>query len=372
MPQKSKLSRPDQLTAHFDRDWATQKSHIRSVRTERMNYSPTYSWDAKSDNPVSFSKLNADQLPTQPCRPCTLSGNRVIELETPGGMAVLNVTERPMPRSQLPLSAHQVDAGMTGNDLSGTIPMVSQASAEGKTIVMKKNYAYSNYDVHPPQFVAEEIPQFYMEAGKNGDQKLLTPAQRRKMMEIDAQQREAKGHLKQAVSERQKLKDSLVGPVYHRGVLMYDSNDNKDSEVYALKARTFEQKQEKAKKTAAQRQEALRKCGSSLATDFSNLVPETAPQYDIFQSKKSVPGRLSYEETQHRIFQKPDERSARPERTQRLRNEDLLGKNYNIISNTQVTHWPSSIPEVKDHRMAHPSQNSLSGTRNMQGSLRLG
>jgi hypothetical protein len=96
-------SKPDKFTAHFDGEWKTQRSKIRDVRTERFNYSPMYSWEARSDDPREFSKLNADQLPSQPCRPCTLSGNRVIELEPSEAMEVLNVARKPIRHSELRL-----------------------------------------------------------------------------------------------------------------------------------------------------------------------------------------------------------------------------------------------------------------------------
>jgi hypothetical protein len=363
-------SRADKLSSHFDNEWPAQKSRIREVRTERVNYSPTYSWDAKSDDPNSFSKLNADQLPTQPTRPCTLSGARVIELETSGGIDVLNGTQRSHALTGLPLTTHQTDIGMVGTDLTGTIPLASNATQNGQKLYMKNNYTFKNYSIQPPQFTAEEIPEFYREAGAHGDQKLLNPAQRRKMMEIDAQNQLAKGHVDRAISERHKLKTSLSGPNHHRGVLMVDDPSNINSEIYGQKAQEAREKYDKMNRSHEQRLQNLQRCGGVLSADYGNMIPSNAPQESLFQTKRSTGSTLSFQETYTRVFEKVELKPPRPERTQHLRDQDLLGKNYNIITNTTIVYGKSSIPERKDKILSHPSQQSLNSNRNLHGSLR--
>jgi hypothetical protein len=365
-----KKSRADKLSSHFDNDWATQKSRIREVRTNRVGYSPTYSWDAMSDDPGRFSKLNADQLPTQPTRPCTLAGARVIELDSSGGIEVLNGTQRNQQSTALPLTSHQADVGMVGTDLTGTIPLASEAHQNGKKVFMKKNYAFHNYSIQAPKFSAEELPEFYRDAGPNGDQKLLNPSQRRKIMEIDAQSQLAKSHLDQATHERHKLKSSLIGPNHCRGVLMVDDPSNVNSEVYGARAQEMREKQEKAYHNHQQRQQNLMKCGGVLSSNYGDLIPSNAPQETLFQTKKSTGTTQTFQETFTRVFEKIELKPPRPERTQHLRDQDLLGKNYNIITNTAIVHGKSSIPERSDRVLGHPSQNSLHSNRNLQGSLR--
>ena len=374
---KSKKSLADKFNTHFDRDWGTQKSLIREVRTARHNYLPTYSWDAMSDDPRVFSKLNADQLPNQPTRPCTLSGNRVIELEYSAGLGVFNVAERPVAKNELPLAPHQEDIGMIGTDLSGRVPMKCQAEQEGKVVVMKNHYGFDNYSVKAPKYTLEEVPEFYRSAGPMADQKLLTPAERRKIMEFDAQKQAAHTHIQEAIGHRAKLREKLNGPTHHRGVLMYDATDNTDSAVYAEQARLAQERHMRSQKHAASRQEHLQKCGGHFGRDFGDLIPAEAPQTDIFQSKKTTaPGRLSLEQTQDRVFQKTEVKVVNPLRTQHLRDHDLLGKSHNIVSGVEIEHWPSRIQhESKTHSkhklLRHPSQESLHSTRNMQGSLSL-
>mmetsp|Transcript_8952 Transcript_8952/g.9469 ORF Transcript_8952/g.9469 Transcript_8952/m.9469 type:complete len:368 (+) Transcript_8952:58-1161(+) len=363
-------SKANKFASHFDNNWITQKSKIRDIRTERVNYSPTYSWNAQSDDPRVFSKLNADQLPVQPTHPCTLSGARIIELEPSSGMEVLNGLQKPLGTTKLPLTPHQVDAGMIGDDLRGNIPIVSNANNNGQKVIMKHNYSFQNYTIRPPDFVAEELPTFYREAGPQGDQKLLTPAQRRKMMEIDAQSRSANAHLGQAVNERNKLKTSLTGPSHHRGVLMVDSSDNINSEIYGNKAQEILNKTSKVQQFHEARQQNLLRNNGSLSNDFGNLVTEDKRQEKLFQNKKYIGNTLSFEETFHRVFEKEQLKPPKPERTQHLRDQDLLGKNYNIITNTAIVYGKSSIEEKKDKILSHPSQQSLHCNRNLQGSLR--
>lgn len=363
-------SKPNKFASHFDNNWITQKSKIREIRTERVNYSPTYSWNAQSDDPRTFSKLNADQLPVQTTHPCTLSGTRIIELDPLSGMEVLNGLEKPSGTTKLPLTSHQVDIGMNGDDLRGNIPIVSNANQTGQKVIMKNNYSFQNYSIRPPNFITEELPTFYREAGPQGDQKLLTPAQRRKMMEIDAQSRLANSHLSQAVSERTKLRTSLTGPSHHRGVLMVDSSDNINSEIYGNKAQEIQNKSQKIQQFHEMRQQNLIRNNGSLSKDFNNLVPEDKRQEKLFQNKKYIGNTLSFEETFHRVFEKEQLKPPKPERTQYLRDQDLQGKNYNIITNTQIVYGKSLVEEKRDKILSHPSQQSLSYNRNLQGSLR--
>ena len=110
-----------------------------------------------------------------------------------------------------------------------------------------------------------------------------------------------------------------------------------------------------------------------MATNGNILVPtsvaarvKTVPDY---QSKGRLYHGLSYEETHNRLFCR-QERAGGSERTQRIRNAELSGKQYNIVSLTTIEHWPSRhFERLKNKVLAHPSQESLHGSRNLQGSL---
>ena len=74
-------------------------------------------------------------------------------------------------------------------------------------------------------------------AGPQCDQKLLNPQQRRAILEFEKKQKEATRLIQIATSEREKTKKQLTGQQFKRGVLMYDSNGNQDSEIYGENAR---------------------------------------------------------------------------------------------------------------------------------------
>jgi hypothetical protein len=63
-------------------------------------------------------------------------------------------------------------------------------------------------------------------------------------------------------------------------------------------------------------------------------------------------------------------RKSKPERAQFLRDQDLAGKSYNIITGTLVEYMPSNVPERINKTHAHPSQTSLHGPRSFQGAIR--
>ena len=58
-------------------------------------------------------------------------------------------------------------------------------------------------------------------------------------------------------------------------------------------------------------------------------------------------------------------------RTQLIRDNDLSGKDYNIVTHAVITEYPSmTMLRNHDKRLDHPSQASLEGSRNLQGALK--
>ena len=56
-------------------------------------------------------------------------------------------------------------------------------------------------------------------------------------------------------------------------------------------------------------------------------------------------------------------------RTQKLRDETLAGKDWNIVNHTRITDVPSNVPFRNNAMQAHPSQATMQRGRNMQGAL---
>lgn len=368
-----KISKADKFTQLFDNDWKFNKSTIRHKHDEEQQYDPAYSWDARSDNPRSFSRLQATYLPYQYAKPLTLSGPAVVLLEHTPGLSAINVTQ-PTTHGAIPLTVEQRDAGMK-TDLTAEIPQVSSIKQSGKVVLVDKNQAFKNQGMAPPQLVGQDVPQYMKEAGPQCDKRLLNPRQRREIMEFEKKQKEADVVVREAVAARMKTRKQLEGPQFHRGVLMCDSNDNMHSEIYGEKALKEAADREYKAQLHLERKSQLAKKQSSIVVNGNILQPDSlgprVKNEKYYQTKGDDYHALSFDETYNRLFCRMKNASS-GERTQNLRDIETSGKPYSITHHTQIENWPPrSFDRETSRAMKHPSQESLEGSRNLQGSLRL-
>ena len=166
-----KKSSADKFTGLFDDNWKEKKSTVRTKFAGARTYDPSYSWDARSDNPEHFSRLESKLMPLQTVRPIVLSHNAVVPLEESTGMEVLNVKQPSSTLSYIPLTQEQRDVGMT-KDLTGTIPMCVEAVSKGKHVVLKEPLGFKNMDMRPAEFKSFEMPSCLIEAGPQCDKKV--------------------------------------------------------------------------------------------------------------------------------------------------------------------------------------------------------
>ena len=362
----------DKFSELFDKDWKKMRSTLRARTADDRSYDPSYSWDGKSDDPISFSRMQATEMPVQPTRPVTLSGGAVIQLDhTPG--AFLNPTLPGKTQSQIPLTCDQRDLKMTG-DLSGKIPLCRDAFSSNKVVVVDERPKFSNMEMQPPSFRAEPLPEYIIAAGPQADQCLLNPAQRRGILEFEMRKRAADDIIRTATAAREKTRKQMSGLQFQRGILMVDSSHNEESEIYGESAKKTHADKQYKSQIHLERRSTLSKNTSSMATNGNILVPESvAPRVkttSFYQSKGGSAHAFSFEETHNRLFCR-QERAPNGTRTQRIRDAELGGKQFNIVNHTTIEHWPSRHYErLEDKNMTHPSQTSLEGTRNLQGSIR--
>lgn len=369
----SSASKADKFAGLFDQDWKTAKSTIRVKAENNRCYDPMYSWDAKADNPTEFSRLQATFLPQQPSKPITLSGSAVVVLEHTPGLTALNVKPPEKSKSSIPLTVEQQDVGMT-SDLRARVPSYEEAKQQGRALLMVEQPVFKNGNLQAPKFSQKEVPSFIREAGSQADQRLLTPAQRRELLVFEKQQKEAEKAVRAAQSARLRTKVQITGMNFRRGVLMVDSNDNVNSEVYGETAKEQQRKNEIAYNNERERAEKLARRTSSQSVVGNILVPETVSSSvridKYFQSKGGDHHGLSFNQTHDRIFNRCD-KVFNPSRTQLLRDTELSGKPYNIVNHTLIEAYPPrKFERLENKVLAHPSQTSLEGTRNLQGSLR--
>jgi hypothetical protein len=369
-----KQSKADRFQKLFDHNWSENRSTIRTRTQETRQYDPSYSWDAKSDNPESFSRLQATYLPYQPIKPMTLSNNAVVLLEETHGFNAINVRQPAKELSKIPLTSEQRDIGME-KDLSGNIPFVKETTNEGKVILVGSKQTFKNQDLAPPVLVRDEVPEFMKAAGPNCDQRLLNPKQRREILMFEKRKQEADHLIRAAQSDRMKTRKQMSGLQFHRGVLMVDSSDNMESEIYGDRAVKLAGEREYKSQIHLERTSRLAAKQSAMHLNGNILVPDTVgPRVKVekhYQSKGGDFHQLSFDETHNRIFCRL-QGASNGARTQHLRDVESSGNPYSITNHTTVEHWPPrSFEREVRQALTHPSQASLEGQRSLQGSLRL-
>ena len=160
---------------------------------------------------------------------------------------------------------------------------------------------------------------------------------------------------------------------HHTGVTGVDSVYNPGSAVYADLGATIQQKLTTKQTKSAGRTAALTKVGSAQARlgynpfhHNTSVLP--ASETKVFQSKNN--SAKPQIDTHSRLFVDAG-LAVNSSRTQKLRDETLAGKDWNICTGTKITTLPSKVPFRNDKMQSHPSQATMQRGRNMQGFLDL-
>ena len=201
----NKKSTADKFSAMFDQDWSKTKSRIRDRFDEKRTYDVTNSWDARSDNPKSFARLEQTLVPFQNSCPIVLSGAAVVELEDNRGFNSINVKQPKHERCAIPLTVEQQDVNMAP-DLSAHVPIAENAKRTGKHLVMEKAARFENMALQPPVYKEVTLPEYVQRAGPQRDQLLMNPHQRREVYDIDRRVYSADKAVRDAQSDRIKTK----------------------------------------------------------------------------------------------------------------------------------------------------------------------
>lgn len=374
MPATINVKTLDNFTQLFDKDWKRTRSALRSRYDDELkSYDPSYSWDAKSDNPDAFSKLGEGAaVPVQPSRPMALLGTRVIGLEKQPGQ-FLNADQPARQLTHLPLTVEQRDMDMD-TDLRGRVPIVGEAHDRNALVTIEQRPIFKNYQLQPPVFQVEQQPAFMTAAGPQGDQCLLNPAHRREIIEFEKRKKEADALTRVATAARERMRKQVCGQQFQRGVLMVDSAFNEESEVYGVAARKHHAEQDYKAQIHLERRSRLATKMSSMATNGNITVPDSVaprvPTERLYQSKGGSGHAFSFEETHNRLFCR-QEINKNGNRTQRIRDAEMSGKQYDIVTLTTLEHWPSRhFDRLESKVLQHPSQASIEGIRNLQGAAR--
>lgn len=336
-------STADQFASLFDGNWTeTCRSTIRSNKSSfGFNAANTYNRFPQETTylPQNFSSLT---------RPIGTHNGTVVELDPFSGLETLNAPETiKKPYLTLPLNCHQRDLGMT----QSSIPLVDRVneSSDNEKVIMIAKETFKNMKLQRVEFSSATIPIAMIQAGEQCDQILLTPTQRREIHEYEKKKQEASKYIKNTIQARESLRRQLQGPRYHRGVIGLDSSSNIQSEVYGDKAKKILEKQNERLAHSKARRANLEYQTSSMLSNGNILIPESIADHvklnKTYQSKRHNPNTISLEESKIRLFDTQylshSERGINQMRTQALRDQDLSGKQYNIITHSVITTFPS-------------------------------
>jgi len=359
------------ITGLFDGgDWAGRTSTLRDRAHMTRTYDPKTSWAGLSQGKFSRTDIKGE-VPLQRSGPVALEGATVLPLDDSKSLEMLNVRQEAKQLTTIPLTREQRDLSMS-SDLKGRVPVHVAATHTNRVVIAGQLPGFRNLHPTPPVYEAIEVPTFMAEAGPQADQRLLNPTQRRQIMEFDKKLVTANLDIKHAKAVREKTRKQLASVQYNRGVLMVDSAENEESEIYGQLAHERRVAAEQKELIHLERRANLAQRTSSITTHGNIVVPDTvtdrvvtAPEY---QRKGGDNHALTFEETYNRVFVRRLGNPIRAERTQNLRNNDLSGKSYNMINHTVIEHWPSqTIDRLEDKGLQHPSQAALHTTRLLQG-----
>jgi hypothetical protein len=367
---------PDRIEKFLDKSntWGiqsfgnkSQRPNTKSTRPQTL-YDPTVSWDGQSTNPNVFSKFDIDPRVTGKY---ILAGSRLVETssELPAGIFE-GVSNSNSGIDNVPKTLEQRDCSSLVDRSEG------RASSVGFT-----GQRFRNMDMTPIQLEVQPISQVMQTSIKpiatgQGEltKFLLTPEERRHILKCEIEDKAGRELMKKAELQRRRLVQVLRDR-YPQGALRVDGVNNLDSKVYGDRALARKQENERLRAHASARQERLRnltmqepRFGHDPFKHNEELLPPHETKF--LQSKKTQPN--SRADSHDRLF---GSATFEPNmaRAQALRNQDLLGKNVNILTNTKVDCLPCTIPDRSGSHdysfMSHPSQASLERQRSLQGAV---
>lgn len=367
-----KAGSAEKFSQLFDNGWTQKTSTIRNKSAEEKTYDALYSWEGRADNHTSFSRLEATDMPVQHTKPVTMAGKQVILLEKYGNPEIFCGTnvKAAVP---IPLTQKQKDLGMLP-DLSGTVPIFDQARMEGKEVIIVEPQGFRNMKSSAAEFIIADIPKALKAAGPQCDQKLLTPQQRREILDFEKRVRDANMYIGDAMMVRETLRNQVGTLAFQRGVVGIDSNANEDSEIYGAQARAKREAIENSLRFKEARRAQLCVNTSSSIVSSKGSGARTGAEEKVGQSKGGTHRAPTFEQTHNNLFAQ-NIKTIDEDRRQLIRDRDLDGRPYNLITHTMHEHMPprqgqNPVERRENKFLDHPSQTSLEGPRNFQGSLR--
>merc|ERR1711871_1444619 len=198
---------------------------------------------------------------------------------------------------------------------------------------------------------------------------LMAPKERRAALDFEVKNQKAR-RLQKTAEAQERRRIEMMRNRYPDGVLNVDSTANLDSVTYGAQAAAKTVKEQRRARHHEGRKQlqttvsvAERRLGHNPFHHNETLLD--ARETKFLQSKS---GRRDTHDTHDRLF---GERvlAENPVRAQKLRNEDLGGKHYNIVTHSAVQSAPATVDERPTNKFSHMSQQSCERGRNTQGMI---
>ena len=196
---------------------------------------------------------------------------------------------------------------------------------------------------------------------------LVAPRERVEALNFEVKQQRAAKVLRRAEMQARRLTQYMRAH-HPNGVLGVDSTANRRSAVYGAHAAEMQDLASYRTHHADRRRGNLSNIlVGEQRHGYDPFAHDPTPRSDIYfmQQKACHP---PYADTNARIFMKRDH-AVNKDRRQHLRDMDIFGKSYDVVTHAKVEQFPSSVTERTNKILAHPSQQSEERGRNTQGSL---
>eukprot|EP00455_Lapot_gusevi_P009474 TRINITY_DN14244_c0_g1_i3.p1 TRINITY_DN14244_c0_g1~~TRINITY_DN14244_c0_g1_i3.p1 ORF type:complete len:397 (+),score=64.26 TRINITY_DN14244_c0_g1_i3:130-1191(+) len=328
---KRKATMPQALSKFLDNKPTASLRSLRSQTAEMLaTRTPPRTAEAVSDplNPDRFRYGAHSFVPdkTPACPPVTEPSPALLATITPSKLAT---------------------------DLKESVVEASKHLNEGVYHVFEPA-KFVNGTVTEPAVKAVPVPMPKDIVDSSKENYLLTPFERRQLLEIEKQQRILREEQHKQAVQQTRFKQ-VMRNFYPNGLKDYDSPLNPNSPVYGEMGQKYQEETQTRQMRAQVRTAQLENhWQSSDAFEFQADRDASDPLFTRKARSSGCPQAL--ESSHERLFIRPNLRKPpSPNRAQTLRNIETQGRRYDIISGAEISTVPPTINEVVHKRKAHPS-----------------
>lgn len=398
-----KKSQADKFSELFDNDWSNSRSLLMTQKNQgnteqyqgTFSTLPRYTFSGNNPDlplqtraPIALAGTAVIPLESSIGYNSMNISHEVASGKESSGIVRLNGSSytyysppNSAPSGVIPISVSQQDLGMP-TSFKQQIPLVEEANKTQSKIIIESKQSYANQGLVPPKFKVEEVPASVQKLrmhekadstiANSSEPVYLTPKERREAHEWIQKNQEANKIIKENCTNRNKTYKILTqGQLYRNGIIGVDYDNNIDSEIYGKKSEDFYVNEAYKIQIKLERHSNLNKKFSSIRSNGNIIAHEGNHESSVypinnntssnngfnmtsnahnpvsyskvekpFQSKCNRYHDLTFEQTKNRLFCRLQGGNT-SERTQRLRDIELRGRENDLINHTVIENWPS-------------------------------